>query len=88
MPRYCRTVSEALAAAMAEARGMMPIRKQRARAARSALPRAVVLALASVLAWDLVVRAFDIPPYVLPSPGLVLRDAWSPTGRCCGRRCW
>ena len=27
----------------------------------------------SLLAWDLVVRAFAIPPYVLPGPGLVLR---------------
>ena len=25
-----------------------------------------------VLAWDLIVRLFDIPPYVLPGPGLVL----------------
>jgi NitT/TauT family transport system permease protein len=31
----------------------------------------VVLVLA-VLCWDLLVRAFAIPPYVLPSPGLVL----------------
>jgi NitT/TauT family transport system permease protein len=40
------------------------------RALRLALP---VLMLAFVLlAWDLVVRAFAIPPYVLPGPGLVL----------------
>ncbi len=31
----------------------------------------LVLALV-VLAWDLVVRVFAIPPYVLPGPGLVL----------------
>ena len=41
-----------------------------ARALRIALP-IVVLALV-VLAWDLIVRAFAIPPYVLPGPGLVL----------------
>ena len=40
------------------------------RALRIGLP-ILVLAL-SVLAWDLVVRAFAIPPYVLPGPGLVL----------------
>jgi NitT/TauT family transport system permease protein len=37
---------------------------------RIALPIAV-LAL-GVLAWDLVVRLNDIPPYILPGPGLVL----------------
>jgi len=40
------------------------------RALRIGLP---VLMLALVLlAWDVVVRAFAIPPFVLPSPGLVL----------------
>ena len=39
------------------------------RALRIVLPLAM-LALA-VLAWDLVVRLFAIPPYVLPSPGRV-----------------
>jgi NitT/TauT family transport system permease protein len=40
------------------------------RALRIGLP---VLMLALVLvAWDLVVRAFAIPPFVLPGPGLVL----------------
>jgi len=40
------------------------------RALRIGLP---VLMLALVLvAWDLLVRAFAIPPFVLPSPGLVL----------------
>ncbi len=41
-----------------------------ARALRVGLP-IVVFALV-VLCWDLLVRAFAIPPYVLPSPGLVL----------------
>ncbi len=40
------------------------------RALRIGLP-ALVLA-ASVLLWDLVVRVFAIPPFVLPAPGLVL----------------
>ncbi|MFN3655997.1 MAG: ABC transporter permease [Pseudolabrys sp.] len=40
------------------------------RALRVLMPL-VVLALL-VLAWDLVVRGFAIPPYVLPGPGLVL----------------
>lgn len=37
---------------------------------RIALP--VVVLAAVVLVWDLVVRLFAIPPYVLPGPGLVL----------------
>ena len=41
------------------------------RALRIGLP-VLVLAL-GVLMWDLVVRAFAIPPFVLPGPGLVLR---------------
>ncbi len=40
------------------------------RALRIGLP-VLVMAL-GLLAWDLVVRAFAIPPFVLPSPGLVL----------------
>jgi NitT/TauT family transport system permease protein len=40
------------------------------RALRIGLP-VLVLAL-GLLAWDLVVRGFAIPPFVLPSPGLVL----------------
>lgn len=40
------------------------------RALRIGLP--IVMLVAVVLAWDLVVRAFAIPPYVLPGPGLVL----------------
>jgi NitT/TauT family transport system permease protein len=35
-----------------------------------------VLAL-GILAWDLVVRVQDIPPYVLPAPGLVFATLWS-----------
>jgi NitT/TauT family transport system permease protein len=42
----------------------------RERALRVILPGAV-LGL-GVLAWDLVVRLEDIPPYILPGPGLVL----------------
>jgi NitT/TauT family transport system permease protein len=43
--------------------------------ARFVLP---VVALAVVLlAWDLVVRAKDIPPYVLPGPRLVFATLWS-----------
>ena len=41
-----------------------------ARALRVALP--IVVLLLGVLCWDLLVRAFAIPPYVLPSPGVVL----------------
>ena len=40
------------------------------RALRIGLP-VLVMAL-GLLAWDLVVRAFAIPPFVLPAPGLVL----------------
>ena len=39
----------------------------------------VVFALV-VLCWDLLVRAFAIPPYVLPSPGLVLATLISDAG--------
>ena len=45
---------------------------------RVALP-ILVLALV-VLAWDLVVRVFAIPPYVLPGPGLVLATLISDAG--------
>jgi NitT/TauT family transport system permease protein len=40
------------------------------RAFRIGLP--VLVLAASVLLWDLVVRVFAIPPFVLPAPGLVL----------------
>ena len=54
---------------------------------RYALP---FLALAlGVLIWDLVVRINDIQPYVLPSPGLVLRTLvadWSILWCRCWRR--
>ena len=40
------------------------------RALRIALP--VLVLVAGVLLWDLIVRVFAIPPYVLPAPGLVL----------------
>ena len=45
------------------------------RVARILLPFGV-LAL-GILAWDLVVRARAIPPYVLPGPGLVFATLWS-----------
>ena len=40
------------------------------RALRIALP--VLVLVAGVLLWDLIVRVFAIPPYLLPAPGLVL----------------
>jgi len=41
-----------------------------ARALRIGLP--ILLLVAVLLLWDLVVRLFAIPPFVLPAPGLVL----------------
>jgi NitT/TauT family transport system permease protein len=41
-----------------------------ARALRVVLP--IIVLFLVVLCWDLLVRAFAIPPYVLPSPGFVL----------------
>jgi NitT/TauT family transport system permease protein len=41
-----------------------------ARTLRVGLP--IVVFVLVVLCWDLLVRAFAIPPYVLPGPGLVL----------------
>jgi NitT/TauT family transport system permease protein len=49
-----------------------------ARRLRILLP--IVVLAAGVAAWDLVVRANDIPPYVLPGPGAVFKtliDDWS-----------
>jgi NitT/TauT family transport system permease protein len=40
------------------------------RAVRIGLP--VLVLAAGVLLWDLIVRVFAIPPFVLPAPGLVL----------------
>jgi NitT/TauT family transport system permease protein len=45
--------------------------ERRDRALRIALP-VVVLAL-GLLLWEMVVRIEDIPPYVLPAPGLILQ---------------
>jgi NitT/TauT family transport system permease protein len=45
-------------------------RTQRERMLRAALP--LVALLLGFLVWDLVVRLKELPPYVLPSPGLVL----------------
>jgi NitT/TauT family transport system permease protein len=50
-------------------------RRRREQAARILLPL-VVLALV-ILVWDEVVRINAIPPYLLPSPGLVLETLWS-----------
>ena len=64
---YCRVASEALHQAMQRACGSGGMNE---RALRILAP-AGVLALGIVL-WDLVVRINGIPPYILPSPGLVL----------------
>ena len=51
--------------------------ERRDRTLRIALP-IVVLALGLAI-WELVVRIEDIPPYVLPAPGVILRtlvDDW------------
>jgi NitT/TauT family transport system permease protein len=42
-----------------------------ARLVRLLLP--IVVLGAGIAAWDLVVRIYDIPPYVLPGPGAVLK---------------
>jgi NitT/TauT family transport system permease protein len=49
-----------------------------ARFVRTLLP--IVVLAAGVAAWDLVVRVNDIPPYVLPGPGVVFKtliDDWN-----------
>jgi NitT/TauT family transport system permease protein len=49
-----------------------------ARLVRTLLP--IVVLAAGIAAWDLVVRINDIPPYVLPGPGLVFKtliDDWN-----------
>jgi NitT/TauT family transport system permease protein len=49
-----------------------------ARLIRTLLP--IVVLAAGITAWDLVVRINDIPPYVLPGPGLVFKtliDDWN-----------
>jgi len=49
-----------------------------ARLIRILLP--IVVLAAGIAAWDLVVRVNDIPPYVLPGPGAVLKtliDDWN-----------
>lgn len=50
-------------------------RDRRDRVLRVALPVAVLSAL--ILAWHLVVVLNDIPPYILPRPGLVLTTIWT-----------
>jgi hypothetical protein len=66
---YCRVASEALASPRHE-RCACGSGGMNERALRILAP-AGVLALGIVL-WDLVVRINGIPPYILPSPGLVL----------------
>ena len=36
----------------------------------------IVVLAGGILAWDLIVRIKDIPPYVLPGPGLVFATLW------------
>jgi NitT/TauT family transport system permease protein len=50
----------------------------KARLVRILLP--IIVLAAGVAAWDLVVRIYNIPPYVLPGPGAVLKtliDDWN-----------
>jgi NitT/TauT family transport system permease protein len=49
----------------------MPPGNGNARLMRMVLP--VVVLAAGLLAWDLVVRVNELPPYVLPGPGLVFK---------------
>ena len=60
--------------------------ERRDRALRIALP-IVVLAL-GLAVWELVVRIEDIPPYVLPAPGIILQHAHRRLGFCCRNRFW
>jgi NitT/TauT family transport system permease protein len=48
------------------------------RIARVALPAAI--AIATLVAWDLVVRVNQIPHYILPGPLLVAQSLWSDWG--------
>jgi len=48
------------------------------RALRIGLP--VIVLAVIVIAWDVTVRAFAIPPYVLPGPGLVLTTLIADSG--------
>jgi NitT/TauT family transport system permease protein len=53
-------------------------RNGNARSVRIMLP--IVVLAAGIVAWDLVVRAYNIPPYVLPGPRVVFKtliDDWS-----------
>jgi len=52
-----------------------PVKEIREQVLRVALP-VIVLAL-GVFVWDSVVRAGDLPPYILPGPGLVLATLFS-----------
>ena len=48
-----------------------PLGNGNARLMQIVLP--IVVLAAGLVAWDLVVRLSDLPPYVLPGPGLVLK---------------
>jgi len=50
-------------------------RRRLDQASRVLLPLAVLAVV--IMAWDEVVRLEEIPPYVLPGPGLVLATLWS-----------
>jgi NitT/TauT family transport system permease protein len=50
-------------------------RRRRDQAARILLPLAVLAVV--IMAWDDLVRLRNIPPYVLPGPGLVLATLWA-----------
>ena len=64
---YCRVTSEALHQAIRTPAGARGVNERTLRI----LAPAAVLAL-GVMSWDLIVRINGIPPYILPSPGLVL----------------
>jgi NitT/TauT family transport system permease protein len=49
-----------------------------ARALRIALP--IMILAAGVLVWHLAVRLLDVPPYVLPGPGLVVGTLYADAG--------
>jgi NitT/TauT family transport system permease protein len=53
----------------------LPGRQRLDQLARILLPLGVLVL--GILAWDAVVRVEDIPPYVLPGPGLVFATLWS-----------
>jgi NitT/TauT family transport system permease protein len=65
------TTSEALDALPAKPRKRPFLRRK---ALRRALPWIVIVAI--FVLWELVVRAFDIEPFVLPAPSAVFASGW------------